>query len=109
MEIWNPASYEWDIGPVLTRIDPIMDIGYAVTYTNGPSHSWPQGDLIAQFVQSTLLGSSRGVLMFTGLHGHDHPVGTLVAVYATIPGQPGQDEANRNADLIAMNAFLLKW
>ncbi|MCP4089295.1 MAG: T9SS type A sorting domain-containing protein [Gammaproteobacteria bacterium] len=82
-----------------------MDIGYAVTYTNGPSHSWPQGDLIAQFVQSTLLGSSRGVLMFTGLHGHGHPAGTLVAVYATIPGQPGQDEANRNADLIAMNAL----
>ncbi len=105
VEIWNAASYEWDIQQNLAKMAPLTAAGYSITYTNGPSHDAPQGTVIAEFVQGTLLGGSRGILMFTGAHGHGHPDATLVAVYAPIQGLPGQDVVNRDADLADMNAL----
>lgn len=59
VEIWNAASYEWDIQQNLAKMTPLTSAGYSITYTNGPSHASPQGTVVAQFVQETLLTHSR--------------------------------------------------
>ncbi len=73
MYIYNPASYEWDLNPVLTRISPASAAGYAVTYTNVPVHYSEQGTVPANWFRDGVVGSGSGILMFTGLHGHGHP------------------------------------
>ncbi|PIV81819.1 hypothetical protein COW53_02305 [bacterium CG17_big_fil_post_rev_8_21_14_2_50_64_8] len=96
MYIWNPASYEWDISPVLTRISPATTAGYAVTYTSVPVHYSEQGTVPANWVRDGVLGGNHGVLMFTGLHGHGHPGEELLGVWYY--------EDQRDNDLAAMNA-----
>ena len=96
MYIWNPASYEWGISPVLTRISPATTAGYAVTYTSVPVHYSEQGTVPANWVRDGVLGGNHGVLMFTGLHGHGHPGEELLGVWYY--------EDQRDNDLAAMNA-----
>ncbi len=96
MYIWNPASYEWSIDPVLTRLSAVSDGGYSVSYTNVPVHYSEQGTVPANWVRDTVLGGDRGILMFTGLHGHGHPDKGLLGVW--------YEENHRDNDLAAMNA-----
>lgn len=96
MYIWNPASYEWEIDPVLTRLSPVSAAGYEVSYTNVPVHYSEQGTVPANWVRDTVLGGDQGILMFTGLHGHGHPNEALLGVWYY--------EDQRDNDLAAMNA-----
>ena len=94
-ELWNPASYLWPIGDVLDRLSGAVDLGYQITYTNGPSFSGPQGTVPADFVGGTLLGGDRGIFMKTALHGYGQPDGMLIGVWT--------NREDRDEDWNAMN------